>query len=116
MTHRTILAFCPEHYRPDYEYLFVGVAAEFVAAARMWTRVGNTATQFPPEGAVFVPRAMLPEPFRPGDTAAWVLQDQPDYHQQGLSTRYRAIRSYHGPSELIAVPRSSDDVSGVRKL
>ena len=104
-----VLGFCPDNYQPEHTFLFAFVGAEFHRGVRV--RVNNPIQSFPPQGTVFVPKDLIPENFREGDAAAWDVEDQPDYAEKQLSSRYRAIDLVDAPMELVPVPWPSTDPS-----
>ncbi len=104
---QVVLGFCPENYHPELDYLFASVAAEFFRG--IWARSSNPIHSFPPRGAVYVPKDLIPDDFREGDAAAWEVEDQPDYGEKALGSRYRAVSPFDAPLELAQVPWASTD-------
>src|SRR5713101_3747745 len=94
---RIVLAFCPEIFRPDLEFLFITVAAEFYNG--FWVRQATPEQSFPPKGGIYVPPELFPESFHEGDAVAWEVEDQPDYQERHVACRYRACRKIDAPLE-----------------
>src|SRR4051812_36290854 len=107
---RVVLGYCPDVFRADRAFLFAPVVAELINGS--WARLGNATTTFPPSGTIFVPPELYPTPFHHGDLAAWEVEDQPDFSEAKLASRFRAIRPADGPLEVVPVslPSTSDDV------
>jgi hypothetical protein len=109
-----VLGFCPPTFRPDFQFLFIPVRAMF--SAQQWLAVSSPEGQFPPSGAIFVPRRLFPSSFHAGQPAAWHVVDQPDWQRDHLGARYSADRAIDSPAEILQAPCRSDDYEAVRHL
>jgi hypothetical protein len=109
-----VLGFCPPSFRPDFQFLFIPVRAMF--SAQQWLPVSSAEAQFPPSGAIFVPRRLFPPSYHPGQPAAWHVVDQPDWQRDHLGARYSADRAIDSPAEVLPVPCRSDDYEAARQL
>lgn len=112
--HTVVLGYCPDHFRPEMQYVFVPAAAALFDG--QWGRIGSPSSMFEPHGTFYVPREVLPQDFRHGDAAAWELEDQPNYAFHNHSCRFRAVGLADAPLEVIRVERTSSDASECRRL
>lgn len=103
--------FCP-NFRQDNAYLFVQVFGSLRNG--QWLKAVDANALFPPQGTIFVPPDLVPRGFEQGDTAAWEVEDQPNYLSIGHSARYRAVCLADPPIEILSVPIASD-AGDVRK-
>ena len=105
--HLIVLGICPERFLADQQFNLVQAAAELHEG--QWARLGGTSTKYVPEGRFYVYRDHCRE-LRAHEIAAWEVEDQHDWAERKLLTRYRAVRRAESPFEILTAKTTSNGI------